>query len=105
MKNKKNKKIIVQWFVSDSCEELSDAAQKMVAVAVIFIVVLVNCASVKLSTRFLTIFSFGKVLSLTIIIFGGIVMLCQGEIGWFVLLFHLRSTSGCRLIMYVNSLN
>ena len=65
---------------SDSCEELSNLAQKLTAAAVICIVVFVNCASVRLSTRFLTVFSFGKILSLTIIIIGGIVMLAQGKL-------------------------
>ena len=69
----------MQFFFSGTCEELSDVAQKLIAAVVILIVVFVNCASVKLSTRFLTIFSLGKVLSLTIIIIGGIVMLFNGN--------------------------
>jgi len=70
---------IILHCVSDSCEDLSNVAQKLVAAVVISVVVFVNCASVRLSTRFLTVFSFGKILSLTIIIIGGIVMLAQGK--------------------------
>nr|XP_002125910.1 b(0,+)-type amino acid transporter 1 [Ciona intestinalis] len=65
------------------CSEPSELAVKFTAVAVILIVIFINCASVKLSTQFLTVFSFGKVLSLLIIIIGGIVMLAQGHTQYF----------------------
>ncbi|CAK8694550.1 unnamed protein product [Clavelina lepadiformis] len=61
------------------CGHPPEIAVKLTAVVVVMIVVLVNCASVKLSTNFLTIFSFGKILSLLIIIVGGIVMLAHGH--------------------------
>uniref|UniRef100_H2YSC3 Amino acid permease/ SLC12A domain-containing protein n=1 Tax=Ciona savignyi TaxID=51511 RepID=H2YSC3_CIOSA len=61
------------------CSEPSGLAIKLAAVAVILTVIFINCASVKLSTKFLTVFSFGKVLSLVIIIIGGIVMLAKGN--------------------------
>ena len=52
---------------------------KLVAAVVIVLVVFVNCASVKLTTRIVTVFGVGKVLSLTIIVIGGIVRLAQGK--------------------------
>ena len=57
--------------------------QKLTAVAVITLVVFINCASVKLWTRFLMLFSFGKILRLAIIIVGGIAMLFQGRFAFF----------------------
>lgn len=65
-------------FQGGSCND-DEMAIKMVAVVVILTVVIVNCASVKLSTQFLNFFSVGKILSLTIIIIAGIVMLCKGN--------------------------
>ena len=52
---------------------------KLVAAVVIVLVVFVNCASVKLTTRIVTVFGVGKVLSLIIIVIGGIVRLAQGK--------------------------
>ena len=48
------------------------------AATLIMIVVYVNCTSVKLSTKFLTIFSLGKILSLSVIIIAGLVMVGKG---------------------------
>lgn len=55
-----------------------DLSMKLVALVVIGVVVYINCASVKWSTKFLTAFSFGKILSLAIIIVAGMVALAQG---------------------------
>jgi len=72
-------KYALAGFQGGSCENGDEIEIKMVAVVVILTVVMVNCASVKLSTQFLNFFSVGKILSLTIIIIAGIVMLCKGN--------------------------
>ncbi|XP_039249142.2 b(0,+)-type amino acid transporter 1-like [Styela clava] len=59
--------------------ETPEMAMKLVAAVVVGVVVFINCYSVKLSTRFLTVFSVGKIISLLIIIIGGIVMLANGH--------------------------
>ena len=62
-----------------NCDGVPDEGAKLVAVMVIFFVVFVNCASVKVTTNIVTFFGFGKVLSLIIIIIGGVVRICQGK--------------------------
>jgi len=54
-------------------------AEKLTAIAIILIVVYINCSSVKLSTGFLNVFSVGKLISLVIIVCGGVYMLVSGN--------------------------
>nr|XP_026695925.1 b(0,+)-type amino acid transporter 1-like [Ciona intestinalis] len=61
-----------------NCESVPESATKLVAACLILIVVFINCASVKLSTKVVTFFGIGKILSLIIIIIAGIVRLGQG---------------------------
>jgi len=62
-----------------NCNEVSESAQKMVAITVVLTVVLINASSVKLSTQFLTFFSVGKTISLIIIIVGGLAYIFKGH--------------------------
>ena len=66
-----------------NCDGIPELGLKLVAVVVILTVVFVNCASVKLSTRVVTLFGVGKVLSLIVIVIGGIVRLLQGTFAIF----------------------
>ena len=57
---------------------MPETATKLVAGILILTVVFVNCVSVRATTGIVTVFGVGKVLSLVIIIVGGIVRLAQG---------------------------
>uniref|UniRef100_H2YWY2 Amino acid permease/ SLC12A domain-containing protein n=1 Tax=Ciona savignyi TaxID=51511 RepID=H2YWY2_CIOSA len=61
-----------------NCDSVPELSTKFVAASLILLVVFINCFSVKLSTKVVTFFGVGKILSLVIIIIAGIVRLCQG---------------------------
>ena len=63
----------------ENCDDIPDLAEKLVAAAVIVLVVFINCASVRHSSKFLTICGCGKAVSLVIIIVEGIAVLLQGK--------------------------
>ncbi|XP_076803048.1 b(0,+)-type amino acid transporter 1-like [Clavelina lepadiformis] len=60
------------------CDDVPELATKFTAAVVILTTVFCNCISVKLSTKVVTVFGIGKILSLVIIIVAGIVRFCQG---------------------------
>ena len=68
---------MILFFLAD-CSPPS-LALKLTAIVVILIIVFINSTSVKLSTGFLNVFSIGKIISLIVIIFGGIIMLTKGN--------------------------
>lgn len=59
--------------------DLSPLAEKFFAMSIIWLVVAINCASVKLTNQILKIFGYGKVISIGIIIFGGLALTFMGE--------------------------
>nr|CAB3266337.1 b(0,+)-type amino acid transporter 1-like [Phallusia mammillata] len=65
--------------VYGDCDNVPGMATKLVGAVVILTVVFVNCYSVKLSTRIVTFFGIGKIISLVIVIIGGIVFLAKGH--------------------------
>ncbi|CAG5099491.1 Oidioi.mRNA.OKI2018_I69.XSR.g16547.t2.cds [Oikopleura dioica] len=61
------------------CGELSPYAEKFFAMSIIWLVVAINCASVKLTNQILKIFGYGKVISIGIIIIAGLVLTFMGQ--------------------------
>jgi len=59
--------------------DLSPYAEKFFAMSIIWLVVAINCASVKLTNQILKIFGYGKVISIGIIIFAGLALTFMGE--------------------------
>lgn len=59
--------------------DLSPYAEKFFAMSIIWLVVAINCASVKLTNQILKIFGYGKVISIGIIIVAGLALTFMGE--------------------------
>lgn len=62
------------------CEALSPLAEKFFAMSIIWLVVAINCASVKLTNQILKIFGYGKIISIGIIIICGLALTATGDI-------------------------
>jgi L-type amino acid transporter 9 len=60
-------------------DDLPPLAEKMFALCIIWLVVAINSFSVKLTQRILKVFGYGKLISLAVIIIGGLTMVCLGK--------------------------
>ncbi|XP_074657138.1 Y+L amino acid transporter 2-like [Tubulanus polymorphus] len=87
--------IFAKYVLQDvfTCVSPPDSAVRIVAFLVIVIVVLLNCVSIKLTTRVIEVCTYSKVLALVIIIISGIVMLFKGNVDNFQEPFRNSATS------------
>ena len=64
--------------LAGGCGDIPEIANKIVAAVLILTIIYINCSSVKVTSMLITVFGFGKMISLAIIIIAGVVRLSQG---------------------------
>ena len=67
--------------LAGGCDDLPELPTKFIAAALILIVIFINCSSVKATSKLISFFGFGKIISLCIVIVAGMVRLGQGNTG------------------------